>query len=186
MKKLLTFVLMALFLVSTVAAIAPVNADPYADAVKSQHRVDNANRALGAPDGQYATLKHGIFGAYSELVLDMGEGEEIYGGPYEGDQDFTVIEVDGRELPDCANVYAEISEEGEQWVGLACHNNGFTIPDHATARYIRITNYAGTPFEVDAIVAKYYMPNDVPEFGLIGALVAVAAIGGFALYRRKD
>lgn len=184
MKKLLTFVLMALFLVSTVAAVN--TADPYANAVESQHRVKNAANALGAPDGQYAKLKAAWGPAYSEIVLDMGEGEEIYGGPYPGDKDFTVIEVDGREIPDCASVFAEISGDGEQWVGLACHNNGFTIPDHATARYIRITNYAGAPFEVDAIVAKYYMPNDVPEFGLIGALVAVAAIGGFALYRRRS
>lgn len=47
---------------------------------------------------------------------------------------------------------------------------------------------------IDDSVAEYWVVHDdcgipannqVPEFGIIGALTAIAAIGGFALYRRK-
>ncbi len=181
MKKL--FILPLVLLMLTGLAVATNNpADPYADSVVSAHRVVNAGNALGAPDGNYAKLRGAFHHRTSEIVLDMGEGEEIYG--YDGD-DFTVIEVDwNREVPDCASVGADISDDGFHWLGLTCSSDGFEIPDGATARYIKIKNFRGSAVEIDAIVAHHYLPNNVPEFGIL-ASVAVLGLAGLFIYRKR-
>ncbi len=157
-----------------------VMADPYANAVKSEWGtvVDGIN-AIGAPDGNVAVVYEA-----STLRLDMGLGEEIYG--YAGDDDFIVIEQDGIETVDCAKIAVEASEDGLVWVGMSCDSNSLSIPDGQIVRYVRIRNLKNQPhFEVDALVAHYYMPDHIPEFGAIGAGLALLGAGAFILKKRK-
>ena len=183
MKKLLLLFALTLLAISMVAAATPA-VDPYADAVKESFRTSHPNNALGAPDGAAASIKAGnIIHPSGYMILDMGEGEEIYGGPY-GAKDFHIIEVDGKEIPDCASVGVWIADDSFHWVGLSCSSDGFELPSGAVVRYVKVENYLGTNFELDAIVADYYLPNNVPEFGVLAAL-GVIGLAGLFLYRKR-
>lgn len=178
MNKFLVFCTVFLLTFAFASAVAnPV--DPYADAVEKEYRVHNAQNAVGAPDGDYAKVK-----GFGYLILDMGEGEEIYGGPYDA-IDFKVIEVDGREIPDCASIGVWIADEGFEWVGLSCSSDGFELPEGSVVRYVKIANFVGTSFEVDAVEAEYYLPNNVPEFGILAAF-GVLALAGLFIYKRRN
>jgi len=184
-KQVFALSIVLLFSLALVAAGAP-NVDPYADAVLSSKRTSNAGNAVGAPDGAYASIRGG-----GQLILDMGEGEEIYGGPY-GADDFKIIEVDGWEWPDCASIGVWISDGSKskmggdfEWVGISCSSNGFELPNDAVVRYVKIKNHLGAAYEVDAIVADYYLPDNVPEFGVLAA-IGVLGLAGLFIYRRRD
>ncbi|MFH0875877.1 MAG: hypothetical protein V1859_08110 [archaeon] len=199
MKKAISILAIALMLVASVVIAAPP-ADPYADAVHEQSAgVTSATNALGAPDGSYAVIPVG-----DEIVLDMGAGEEIFGGS-EGD-DFIVIqtELNLRDIFDCAMIGVEYSDDGTTWLGAACFNGDlpgsenndfdghFRIADGAEVRYVRIKNVLGVEntfgnFELDAIEALHYNDNvEVPEFTTIGAALVLVAAGLFAARKRKN
>ncbi|MBJ6759149.1 tandem-95 repeat protein [Myxococcaceae bacterium JPH2] len=124
--------------------------DPYADAVSSgtTATVLNANAALGAPDGQAATLL-GLLN--TALVLDLGQGEEGTGNLrvyYQGlslalvaTVDF--LKADGTLL--CSSPLHLVE------LGLGTHVAVATYPGNGPYRYVRLRGSVLALYLVDAV-----------------------------------
>ena len=128
--------------------------DEYANSVLDYAWIYNETNAIGAPDGEHASL----FPAYGNgyLILDMGDGEEIIDG--NGD-DVTIVAQGGnysvRMMSDLIPPYTYFSfSNGSVSIDLA--KKGLIM-----ARYIYVEYYSGPYVELDAIVAIHYNQEDV-------------------------
>jgi hypothetical protein len=135
--------------------------DAYADAVDGSTTglVLNANNAVGAPDGQFATVV-GALG--QELVLDMGSGEEGTGA--------LVVTYQGVIAPISATVeYLDSSYSVITTSVLNLSNTGVgntftrTVPYTPTVaatpyRYVRFDSTLNA-YLIDAVAASTYRPD---------------------------
>ncbi len=134
--------------------------DAYANTIQSYIWCLSPEKALGAPDGEFAE----IYLDYSSghLTLDMGNGEEIIDGD---GLDLTVIAQGGNYSVFVSNEL----EETFKFIGRGTGNTSFDLvtSDLSVARYITIEYYLGDTIELDAIVAiNYNRPtkdNDPPQ-----------------------
>jgi hypothetical protein len=133
--------------------------DPYADSVvisRSQW-VLNSDNAIGAPDGQYAT----VFPDYEDgyISLDMGEQEEIIDGI---GNDFRV-NAHGGEYRVFVSNSLDIAFE---FLGTGSGLTYFDLRDSSLneSRYVRVQYQSGDDIELDAIEAFNFNTPPVDEF----------------------
>ncbi|MCP3105420.1 FG-GAP-like repeat-containing protein [Myxococcus sp. K15C18031901] len=124
--------------------------DPYADAVASgtTATVLNANAALGAPDGQAATLL-GVLN--TALVLDLGQGEEGTGDLrvyYQGLSLALVAQVDFLKAD---GTFIGSSSLHLVELGLGTHIAVATYPGNVPYRYVRLRGSVLALYLVDAV-----------------------------------
>ncbi|NTX07288.1 tandem-95 repeat protein [Myxococcus sp. CA040A] len=124
--------------------------DPYADAVASgtTATVLNASAALGAPDGQAATLL-GLLN--SALVLDLGQGEEGNGDLrvyYQGLSLALVAQVDFLKAD---GTFIGSSSLHLVELGLGTHVAVATYPGNQPYRYVRLRGAVLALYLVDAV-----------------------------------
>ncbi|RKH34070.1 tandem-95 repeat protein [Corallococcus praedator] len=124
--------------------------DPYADAVASgtTATVLNASAALGAPDGQAATLL-GLLNA--ALVLDLGQGEEGTGDLrvyYQGLSLALVAQVDFLKAD---GTFIGSSSLHLVELGLGTHVAVATYPGNVPYRYVRLRGAVLALYLVDAV-----------------------------------
>ncbi|TFF67980.1 hypothetical protein EU520_01060 [Candidatus Thorarchaeota archaeon] len=122
--------------------------DPYADAVVpslSSWYLHGEN-ALGAPDGEYASIYLDYANGF--LTLDMGESEEVLDGP--GD-DFSVLSQSGEYRVSVADSISSAFTS----LGRSEGNTSFDLLDFGVEgfRYVRVEFYSGNQVLLDAIVA---------------------------------
>ncbi|UJW29652.1 hypothetical protein L3Q67_31050 [Saccharothrix sp. AJ9571] len=126
-------------------------ADPYADAIAPSTTavVQNGANALGAPDGQFATVSGN---ANSHVVFDLGAGEEGTGDLLVHFHGFDLVVQTAVEFLDGAG--KPISTAPLVMVGFGAHTATVQNPSAAPYRFVRIrTGYILNPlqFNVDAI-----------------------------------
>ncbi|WP_141588659.1 Ig-like domain-containing protein [Myxococcus sp. AB056] len=124
--------------------------DPYADAVASgtTATVLNASAALGAPDGQAATLL-GLLN--TALVLDLGQGEEGTGDLrvyYQGLSLALVAQVDFLKAD---GTFIGSSSLHLVELGLGTHVAVATYPGNVPYRYVRLRGAVLALYLVDAV-----------------------------------
>ncbi|NVJ10063.1 tandem-95 repeat protein [Myxococcus sp. AM001] len=124
--------------------------DPYADAVASgtTATVLNASAALGAPDGQAATLL-GLLN--TALVLDLGQGEEGTGDLrvyYQGLSLALVAQVDFLKAD---GTFIGSSSLHLVELGLGTHVAVATYPGNQPYRYVRLRGAVLALYLVDAV-----------------------------------
>lgn len=124
--------------------------DPYADAVASgtTATVLNASAALGAPDGQAATLL-GLLN--TALVLDLGQGEEGTGDLrvyYQGLSLALVAQVDFLKAD---GTLIGSSSLNLVELGLGTHVAVATYPGNVPYRYVRLRGAVLALYRVDAV-----------------------------------
>ncbi|MCE9672855.1 Ig-like domain-containing protein [Myxococcus stipitatus] len=124
--------------------------DPYADAVASgtTATVLNASAALGAPDGQAATLL-GLLN--TALVLDLGQGEEGTGDLrvyYQGLSLALVAQVDFLKAD---GTFIGSSPLHLVELGLGTHIAVATYPGNVPYRYVRLRGTVLALYLVDAV-----------------------------------
>ncbi|MCP3166188.1 tandem-95 repeat protein [Myxococcus qinghaiensis] len=120
--------------------------DLYADAVApgTTLAVLNPNRALGAPDGQRATIP----GLLSTLVLDLGQGEEGTGDLrvyYRGLSVLLVAHVDFLKAD------RTVVASSPLHMGLGTHVAVVSYPGNYPYRYVRLRGALFGPYQVDAV-----------------------------------
>ncbi|WP_246356654.1 FG-GAP-like repeat-containing protein [Pyxidicoccus fallax] len=124
--------------------------DPYADAVASgtTATVLNSSAALGAPDGQAATLL-GLLN--TALVLDLGQGEEGTGDLrvyYQGLSLALVAQVDFLKAD---GTFIGSSSLHLMELGLGTHIAVATYPGNVPYRYVRLRGSVLALYLVDAV-----------------------------------
>ncbi|MFX1537620.1 MAG: aryl-sulfate sulfotransferase, partial [Promethearchaeota archaeon] len=111
--------------------------------------------ALGAPDGEYATIYEDYSNGY--LTLDLGAGEEVVDGD---GADFTVWATGGNyRIWVGSNFTLPLIQ-----AGTGQGEQSFILPDEIDeARYIRIEYFSGANVLLDAVEAIYYNLPEAPE-----------------------
>lgn len=163
----------------------------YANSVAATYgTVDDAGNAVGVEDGQYARIHD--TGPDSYLVLDMGEGEEVWDRV---GLDLKIFEDNSEEY--YVDVYVSNSpNSGFQFVGSTDgdYTEEFYLggTGYSSIRYVKIVNNNDNDnvvrkVEIDAV--KGYCisnpTNEVPEFGTVGAALALLGAGFVAYKKRK-
>ncbi len=125
--------------------------DPYADEFIETRSAwcHNGENAIGAPDGEYATIYQEYGNGY--VTLDMGEDEDIIDGL--GD-DFSIVSHGGDyRLSATDNLASPFIE-----FGVFSGNDSFDLSDIGlgTVRYVRIEYSDGASIELDAVVAIHF------------------------------
>jgi hypothetical protein len=135
--------------------------DPYANSIvyERSNWFLEENNAIGAPDGEYATIFPDYGNGY--LTLDMGRNEEIIDGT---GNDFTIITEGGEYLVSVGNDKTQpltLMGEGTGNTSFDLHTVGFD-----TARYIQVKYSIGAVVKLDSIEALNYnslnSDNDPP------------------------
>ncbi len=127
--------------------------DPYADFYINDQSlwVTSASNALGAPDGDEATISYGYDNGY--ITLDMGDGEEVRNG--EGD-DLMIFSSQGLYTVEV------LVDNTYQLIGTGEGNSTFDLGDIQSARYVRIGYRAGEDVLLDALRSLHLSsPRDV-------------------------
>ncbi|MFY1831986.1 FG-GAP-like repeat-containing protein [Myxococcus fulvus] len=124
--------------------------DPYADAVVSSTTaaVLNASAALGAPDGQAATLLSVL---NSALVLDLGAGEEGTGDLRVYYQGLTLALVAQVDFLKADGTLIGSSTLHLKELGLGTHIAVATYPGNLPYRYVRVRGAVLALYLVDAV-----------------------------------
>ncbi len=148
----LSLVLADLMFITKVAGASP-SYTPYANSVDSESgtSVGNADNAVGAPDGQTATLA----GFNSSITLDMGSGEEgtgplkAYFGQLGANSQVVVDFLDSNH-----NIINEQSRS--LFLNTSASNStfGYNWRDYGKAyRFVKVSSQAGGGLNLDAIEA---------------------------------
>ncbi|RKI33261.1 DUF4215 domain-containing protein [Corallococcus sp. AB004] len=124
--------------------------DPYADAVVSSTTaaVLNASAALGAPDGQAATMLSVL---NSALVLDLGQGEEGTGDLRVYYQGLTLALVAQVDFLMADGTFIGSSTLHLKELGLGTHIAVATYPGNVPYRYVRLRGAVLALYLVDAV-----------------------------------
>ncbi|WP_158627253.1 FG-GAP-like repeat-containing protein [Corallococcus sp. AB045] len=124
--------------------------DPYADAVVSSTTaaVLNASAALGAPDGQAATMLSLL---NSALVLDLGQGEEGTGDLRVYYQGLTLALVAQVDFLKADGTFIGSSTLHLKELGLGTHIAVATYPGNVPYRYVRLRGAVLALYLVDAV-----------------------------------
>ncbi|NRD59656.1 MULTISPECIES: FG-GAP-like repeat-containing protein [Corallococcus] len=124
--------------------------DPYADAVVSSTTaaVLNASAALGAPDGQAATMLSVL---NSALVLDLGQGEEGTGDLRVYYQGLTLALVAQVDFLKADGTFIGSSTLHLKELGLGTHIAVATYPGNVPYRYVRLRGAVLALYLVDAV-----------------------------------
>ena len=124
--------------------------DPYADAVVSSTTaaVLNASAALGAPDGQAATMLSVL---NSALVLDLGQGEEGTGDLRVYYQGLTLALVAQVDFLKADGTFIGSSTLHLKELGLGTHIAVATYPGNVAYRYVRLRGAVLALYQVDAV-----------------------------------
>ncbi|MCP3064060.1 FG-GAP-like repeat-containing protein [Myxococcus sp. K38C18041901] len=124
--------------------------DPYADAVVSSTTaaVLNASAALGAPDGQAATLLSVL---NSALVLDLGQGEEGTGDLRVYYQGLTLALVAQVDFLKADGTFIGSSTLHLKELGLGTHIAVATYPGNVPYRYVKLRGAVLALYLVDAV-----------------------------------
>ncbi|MFW9851053.1 MAG: aryl-sulfate sulfotransferase, partial [Candidatus Thorarchaeota archaeon] len=130
--------------------------DPYANSVIDSYSgwYLFGDNALGAPDGEYATIYLDYGNGF--MLLDMGEGEDIING---NGTDFEIIATGGNYS---VSIGTSISSTFYS-LGRGHGNSSYDLDTFGveSIRYVRIEYYNGDSIELDAIVAHNYLsPED--------------------------
>jgi hypothetical protein len=184
MKKIIlaALVLMLAVVSGAMACNCPAGCslgDVYATSVVSAVGVNHADRALGEPNFNYAEISNG-----ESLVLDMGK--EICDS---NEMDIYFYNDYSNE-----NVNVDTSLNGVDWTRVATNMHGFGTQSvelagtGSTIRYVKISpGNGGQTVEIDAVMGKCSKAlSEVPEFGIIGALVVLAGAGLFIFSKRRN
>ena len=186
---LFCFIMFSLLVVVSIPGVSIDKlGDAYANSVVEEHShfYYNGENALGAPDGEYAT----IFISYTVgyLTLDMGEEESIIGG--EGD-DFSVIAQGNYTILVGNNISQPMT-----MLSFGINNQSFDLSTIAfnEVRYLRV-EYGGESVSLDAIVAFNYNipentlpPTDETSGFSVGSFIIFSSLiyAAFALVRKKS
>ncbi|RKG57616.1 DUF4215 domain-containing protein [Corallococcus sp. AB011P] len=124
--------------------------DPYADAVVSSTTaaVLNASAALGAPDGQAATMLSLL---NSALDLDLGQGEEGTGDLRVYYQGLTLALVAQVDFLKADGTFIGSSTLHLKELGLGTHIAVATYPGNVPYRYVRLRGVVLALYLVDAV-----------------------------------
>ncbi|WP_171806868.1 FG-GAP-like repeat-containing protein [Corallococcus exiguus] len=124
--------------------------DPYADAVVSSTTaaVLNASAALGAPDGQAATMLSVL---NSALVLDLGQGEEGTGDLRVYYRGLTLALVAQVDFLKADGTFIGSSTLHLKELGLGTHIAVATYPGNVPYRYVRLRGAVLALYLVDAV-----------------------------------
>ncbi|CAM4261537.1 FG-GAP-like repeat-containing protein [Corallococcus exiguus] len=124
--------------------------DPYADAVVSSTTaaVLNASAALGAPDGQAATMLSVL---NSALALDLGQGEEGTGDLRVYYQGLTLALVAQVDFLKADGTFIGSSTLHLKELGLGTHIAVATYPGNVPYRYVRLRGAVLALYLVDAV-----------------------------------
>ncbi len=162
----------------------------YANAVVTANgQVNDASSAIGIDDNSYAYIFSTNPNSY--LVLDMGEGEEVWD---RFGLDFSIYNDNSREY--WVKVYVSNDPNtGWQYVGRSDGKgeDRFSIAytSYDSIRYVKIVNdaYNSRVAEIDAVRGYCISePTDeeVPEFGTFFAAAILAGAGLFIYKRRSE
>jgi len=159
----------------------------YANAVAvTSGSVTNAQKAVGEDDNRYAYLNK----AGSYIVLDMGEGEEVW------DRlgfDFKVYQDNSREFD--VDIYVSNQPNaGWEYVGSTDGKGddelSIAFTSYQSVRYVKIkSDDWNEAVEVDAVsgycISEPTPDGEAPEFGTVGAALVLAGAGAYLSVKRK-
>ncbi|MBN2566676.1 hypothetical protein JXB02_01155 [Candidatus Woesearchaeota archaeon] len=202
MKAIIAMITMLVLMASTVSAMDCLGCMPqcpegsfyaagdpaaFANTVADEYgSVTNSGNAVGMDDGLYAVIA--ATNPDSFIVLDMGEGEELWG--WFG-IDLKVYQDGSAE--NFVNVYVSNDPtSGFEWVGTldgtGVGNLNIEGTSYSSVRYVKIVSGALVlNAEIDAVegVCISEPGNEVPEFGTIGAALALLGAAGFVAYKKR-
>lgn len=152
----LLLLLAALFLLTQKARALDTVYDPYADGVAATAPVvNNANNAVGAPNGSSASM----LGIGASITLDMGQGEEgtqtvkVYLGQISVQVNITVDFLDVNQ----AVITSETRQLGAD-VNPSAQNFAYNWTTFGKAyRFVRVSSAAGGGVNIDAVEALGYI-----------------------------
>jgi hypothetical protein len=192
---IITFVLALVIMAGVLAQQNPncpagsthIGVDQWANSVVSTRgTIDSQDNALGVNDSLYAIIPSGNPNPY--IVLDMGEGEEVWDKNANdfiifGDITNELALVFVSQMPDTGFVLADIVNSDEK-ARINIDSTGYDW-----IRYVKIVNPTRRrQIEIDAVRGACItepQANDVPEFSAAASVAVLGLIGLFVWKKRN-